>query len=189
MQNKKVKILGTVGILLIVAGVITNFMNSLKTDKEEIHRRMEVITSSYEVFKQDATTFSQVRDDLYINVFSEIYYETLKDNITVYFEKLKEYENTLDQVEKEALTLNENCKGIYYPEAEINTKCSAFSKSYEEMVNYFVNDVNQVNKNIDEYNKYQTENITGNVLLEKYHTTKKYIDFNQDKEYAGKEEV
>ena len=56
------------------------------------------------------------------------------------------------------------------------------------MVNYFINDVTQVNKNIEEFNKYNQENNTGVTLLQKYNTTKKYIDFNNDKEYAGKED-
>ena len=56
------------------------------------------------------------------------------------------------------------------------------------MVNYFVNDVTQVNNNIEEFNKYNNENNTGIAPLQKYNTTKKYIDFNDDKEYTGKEE-
>lgn len=189
VQNKKVKILATVGVALITIGVVTNFVMNLKSDKKEVNHRMEIITGAYEIFKTNANNFSQLRDDLYTDVFSEIYYETLKENIEIYKTKLKEYETTLEQVEKEALTLEKNCQGIYYPEASINTKCTTFAKSYEEMVNYFVNDVMQVNKNIEEYNKYQTENATGNILLEKYSTTKKYIDFNKDKKYEGKEEV
>lgn len=189
MQNKKAKVLATVGVVLIVIGVVTNFVMNLKSDKKEVNHRMELITSTYEIFKTNANNFSKLRDDLYTNVFSEIYYENLKENIEVYKTKLREYETTLEQVEKEALTLEKNCQDIYYPEASINTKCTTFAKSYEEMVNYFVNDVMQVNKNIEEYNTYQKENATGNILLEKYETTKKYIDFNKDKKYEGKEEV
>lgn len=189
MQNKKVKILATLGIFLIVVGMVTNFVTSLKTDKQEINKRMKVITGTYEVFKTNANTFSSLRDDLYTNVFSEIYYETLKENIAIYKTKLAEYEKSLEQIETEALTLQKNCRGVYYPEAEVNTKCTTYAKSYEEMVNYFVNDVTQVNNNIEEYNKYQTENATGNPLLEKYKTKKQYIDFNKDKKFEGKEEV
>ena len=41
-------------------------------------------------------------------------------------------------------------------------------KSNEEMVNYFMNDIVQVNQNIEEYNKYNEENGTGIPPIQKY---------------------
>ena len=40
----------------------------------------------------------------------------------------------------------------------------------------------------EEYNKYNQENQTGIAPVQKYNTTKKYIDFNKDSEYTGKED-
>ena len=94
----------------------------------------------------------------------------------------------LDEMAKIAEELKESCGDIYFPEADTNNKCQTYALSYEEMVNYFMNDIVQVNQNIEEYNKYNEENQTGIAPLQKYNTTKKYIDFNNDKEYAGKED-
>ena len=91
-------------------------------------------------------------------------------------------------MEKTVQELKENCNGIYFPESQTNNKCQTYATSYEEMVNYFINDITQVNQNIEEYNKYNQENATGIPPISKYSTTKDYIDFNGDKEYAGKED-
>ena len=82
----------------------------------------------------------------------------------------------------------ENCKDVYFPNADTNTKCQTYAITYEEMVNSVINDIKQVNQNIEDYNKYNEENNTGIPPIQKYNTTKKYIDFNNDKEYAGKED-
>ena len=84
--------------------------------------------------------------------------------------------------------MKNNCENIYFPSSDVNTKCKTATETYEEMVNYFINDITQVNQNIEDYNKYNQENNTKIAPVQKYNTTKKYIDFNDDNEYSGKEE-
>lgn len=187
-MTKQVKILASIGFLFIVAGLITNFTTSFTQDKEEVSRRMNVVNSSYETFKQEAKDFSTTRDNIYNNVFSNLYFETLNLSINNCLEELQKYEQKLDEMEKTVQELKENCNGIYFPESQTNNKCQTYATSYEEMVNYFINDITQVNQNIEEYNKYNQENATGIPPISKYSTTKDYIDFNGDKEYAGKED-
>ena len=185
---KRIKVLFSLSAFCIVLGLVLNFTTSLKHDKEEVASRMKTINAAYEVFKKETEQFSTTRDNLYDNVFSELYFETLNQTIPGCLEELQKYENVLNQVEVEAKALQENCQDIYFPSSDINTKCKTSLEKYEEMVNYFVNDITQVNQNIEEYNKYNQENQTGIAPVQKYNTTKKYIDFNKDSEYTGKED-
>ena len=185
---RKIKILFSLSAFCIILGLVLNFTTSFKQDKQEVAKRMKVINSTYELFKENTTEFSNTRDNLYDNVFSELYFETLNITIPNCLEELQKYENVLNQVETEAKRLQKNCQDIYFPSSDVNTKCQTSLEKYEEMVNYFVNDITQVNQNIEEYNKYNQENQTGIAPVQKYNTTKKYIDFNKDSEYTGKED-
>lgn len=187
-MTKQVKILFVLGIFLIIAGLITNFTMSFSADKEEVSKRMKEVNETYKVFKREASNFSNTRDNLYDNVFAELYFETLNLSINNCLIELEKYEQKLDEMEEIAEKLKASCGDIYFPETDINTKCKTYALSYEEMVNYFMNDIVQVNQNIEEYNKYNVENNTGVPPIQKYNTTKNYIDFNKDKKYAGKED-
>lgn len=187
-MTKRIKILFSLSAFCIVLGLILNFTVNFKLDKEEVAARMTVINATYELFKQNTREFSTTRDNLYDNVFSELYFETLNETIPNCLEELQKYEIVLDQVGKDAEKLKNNCENIYFPSSDVNTKCKTATETYEEMVNYFINDITQVNQNIEDYNKYNQENNTGIAPVQKYNTTKKYIDFNDDNEYSGKEE-
>lgn len=187
-MTKQVKILFSLGVFFIIVGLITNFTISFNADKEEVSIRMKQVNQTYQVFKREANVFSNTRDNLYDNVFSELYFENLNLSINNCLIELEKYEQKLDEMGKIAEELKNSCGNIYFPESDINSKCQTYALSYEEMVNYFMNDIVQVNQNIEQYNKYNEENKTGIAPIQKYNTTKKYIDFNNDKEYAGKED-
>lgn len=187
-MTKTVKILFALSFLLIISGIVANFTMSFSADKEEVSKRMKKVEKTYEVFKREASDFSTTRDNLYDNVFASLYFETLNTSINNCLIELEKYEQKLDEMEKVANELKETCGDLYFPESDTNTKCKNYATSYEEMVNYFMNDIVQVNQNIEEYNKYNEENQTGVAPIQKYSTTKKYIDFNNDNKYAGKED-
>lgn len=187
-MSRTVKILFSLGFIFIVLGLISTFTLGFKHDKQEVSKRMKLVNSAYETFKTEVKDFTTTRDDLYDNVFSELYFETLNLTINNCLKELEKYEQQLDEIEKVALKLQENCQDIYFPDKEANNKCQTFATSYEEIVNYFVNDIKQVNDNIKKYNTYNQENNTGIAPLQEYSTTKKYIDFNKDKKYEGKED-
>ena len=71
---KRIKVLFSLSAFCIILGVILNFTTSFKQDKQEVAKRMKVINSTYELFKENTTEFSNTRDNLYDNVFSELYY-------------------------------------------------------------------------------------------------------------------
>ena len=185
---RTIKILFSIGFIFIVLGLIMNFALGFKQDKQEVSKRMKLVNSAYETFKKEAKSFTTTRDNLYDNVLSELYFETLNLTINNCLEELEHYEQQLDEIEKIALDLQKNCQDIYFPDKQANNKCQTFAISYEQMVNYFVNDIKQVNDNIIKYNTYNQENNTGIAPVQEYSTTKKYIDFNKDNKYEGKED-
>ena len=75
---------------------------------------------------------------------------------------------------------------VYYPDGKVNTKCSNYKLIYEQVVNYFVSDINVYNENVKKYNEYQKNN-NSDLRVDKYKTSKVYIDYNNDNEYDGKE--
>ena len=78
------------------------------------------------------------------------------------------------------------CSNVYYPDGNINAKCSEFGGVYEQIVNAFVSDIKLYNDNINKYNEYAKEN-GSDTSLEAYKTEKKYIDYNKDKKFDGKD--
>ena len=87
---------------------------------------------------------------------------------------------------EKATGLNSLCGNAYYPEAEVNKICSNYKSVYEQAVNYFVTDINTYNENVSKYNIYQ-ESINSNLIIKEYKTSYKYIDYNGDKVFDGKE--
>lgn len=187
-MTRQVKILFCLGTILLITGLITNFTTSIKLDKAEVSKRMVTVEDTYESYKQQVINLNTTRDAIYEEVFSNLYFETLNLTINDCFKRLQDYEQQLDNIKTLVDTLQSNCENVYFPEKEVNNKCQTFQSSYEETVNYFINDIKQVNNYIEEYNVYNQENQTGIAPIQKYNTTKDYIDFNNDKEYVGKED-
>lgn len=188
MNKKKVIVIIGVIVLLILGGVVF-FIISFRQDKKATLKMMEEVNKEYDTFLKASNDFNIMRDTLYTDVFSDIYYDTLRENIDFYHQKLKEYETLVDSTTKAINKLDENCDGVYYPEAEANTKCMNFKEIYEQVVNCFVYDVNQINDNIEKYNEIQKEAGNNDGILKLYEHNKKFIDYNKDKEYLGKDGV
>lgn len=190
MKKKRVLIVVLIGITLIIWGIITLFISSVKKDQKEMNSRMETIITEYTKFSENIEKFNEERDNIHSSFLDDVFYETLEQNDVEYKNKLYDYEKKLSSISKETKRIREYCKsGIYYSSSDVNNKCNSFKQGYEEMVNYFVEDINLYNKNIADYNKWlDSEGKTESIKLEPYNTSKKYIDYNKDGEYSGKGE-
>lgn len=189
-KNKMIKILIIVGITCIVWGLIVMFISGVKKDQKEMNKRMESITKSYASFTKKIEEFNKTRDALHTEFLDKVYYETLATQDTGFKNKLKDYEEMVSNI---SLSTKDNLRkycvdDVYYSSAEVNNQCASFKSGYEEMVNTFVDDINRYNSNLAQYNKWLDDNgLTTSIHLEPYQTKKKYIDYNNDGEYAGKE--
>lgn len=188
MKNRKI-ITGmmTLSFVLIMAGGVSSFVIGLQQDKEEVYNRINYVNDEFEVFSTNTSVFESFRDELYNFVLSNVYYDTMYDDDKMVKSKLSNYENLVDELTKNTKKLDELCDDVYYPDSKVNTKCNNYKSIYEQVVNYFVSDINVYNENVDKYNEYQKSN-NSDLRVDKYKTDKKYIDYNSDKEYDGKEE-
>lgn len=189
-KNKTIKILIILGITLVVWGFIIMFIGSVKKDQKEMNERMDSIIKAYSKFEKKMDEFNEMRDSLHKEFLDKVYYETLVSQDTGYKNKLKEYEELVSKI---SLSTKDNLRkycvdDIYYSSSDVNNKCASFKLGYEEMVNSFVDDVNRYNSNLVQYNNWLDNNgKKDSIHLEAYETKKKYIDYNKDGEYSGKE--
>lgn len=171
---------------MIVFLIIGLFIGSMRKDKKETKKVMDLIIKDSEKFENSVVSFNEKREKVYSTIFVETYYDTIRENYETWNNQLKDYEQTIDQLETTSKNLKKYCNGMYYSKAEVNQKCNDFSSLYEEVVNTFVSDITSYNKMIKEYNEYMKEK-NSNETLNEYNTKKKYIDYNKDKSYSGKE--
>ncbi|MDD5888725.1 MAG: hypothetical protein PUC82_04475 [bacterium] len=187
MKKKAVLVLTIFGIISIGVGVGINFVYGLKKDQAATLLRMDDVSLEYKNFSSAVDEFNDIRNSLYLGVFENIYYDTMATTDVTVKETLAEYEGVVDKVTKAALELENLCGTIYFPDSNVNSECKSFGSVYEQIVNAFLSDVQLYNDNIVQYNNYQKGNGQTD-LLEEYKTDKKYIDYNNDKKYEGKEE-
>lgn len=187
MQNKKlIIILVVVGTFMIFMGSFSLLIVNFKSDQEATKKRCVDVDEVYRGFSEQVDNFNDIRNELYLSVFDQLYYENIGEINASVQDDLKNYEKTVDDVSVATKQLKNLCGDIYFADSSVNTKCSSYASVYEQIVNAFVSDVKFYNKSIDSYNDYQN-NLNLNNNLEHYNTSKKYIDYNNDKKYEGKE--
>lgn len=186
-NKTKILIIILVALFLIFCVLVVWLFISFKMDKEQTNGQMSKVNDVYDEFSLEIDNFNDVRNQLYLDVFENTYYDSLSTNDVKFKEAFTNYEKIVDVVVGKALRLEKYCKNVYYADSKVNTKCNEYGVVYEQVINAFVSDVKLYNKNIENYNEYQSDN-GGTLFLNSYVTKKKYLDYNGDKKYQGKEE-
>ena len=188
MKTKKIAYgLLVCSFVFIIAGGLSTFLMSLKSDHQQVLRRMDETSLEYEAFSTNVSLFEDYRDELYTEVLENVYYDTMYNDDVSVKTRLVEYEKLVDTIEKNTLELNNYCKDVYYPNAKVNSSCKNYKSIYEQVVNYFVSDIKAYNSNVSKYNDYQNA-IKSTLNIEEYKTKRTYIDYNEDSIFDGKEE-
>lgn len=177
----------TCSFILIVSGGVASFVLGLKQDHQETYERVNEVNNTFEVFSTNTTVFESLRDELYNDVFDNLYFDTMYQEDKNVRNTLSNYEHLVDELQKNTYELNKLCENAYYPDRLANSRCHNYKSIYEQVVNYFVGDIELYNENIEKYNEYQAS--LGTLYrLRSYNTNKVYIDYNQDNKFDGKEE-
>lgn len=184
--NKK-KIIIIITIILVFCIILFGiwFIYDLKKDQANTRKVMSEVDIYYDQFGDSIDSFNDIRNDLYLNVFENTYYDTLLQNDVVVKSLFLEYENSVNDVSDKASNLKMLCDMAYYPDKDINLKCRQFESVYEQVINAFKSDVDLYNLAIEDYNNYKEASDVG---LEKIKTNIDYIDYNRDGNYEGKDE-
>ena len=152
-MKKIAMIMMTFSFILIISGGVSSFVLGLKKDKQEIYNRINDVNDEFEVFSTNTSVFESFRDELYNVVLSNVYYDTMYDEDKAVKNKLSNYENLVDELTKNTKKLDNLCNDVYYPDSKVNTKCNNYKSIYEQVVNYYVTDINFYNKSVDDYQK------------------------------------
>lgn len=179
-------ILSVVGGIFLLTCLGIHFINNLKADREAMSKQIVEVKDVYKVFSGHIDTFNEIRNNLYSSVLDNVYYDTLATTDASVREAFTDYEKEVDGVESVVDKLAKYCDGIYYTDSSIMTKCKSYASVYEQVVNAYVSDVNLYNSIIDTYNESKEEGSAER--LTHIETKKKFIDYNKDKKYEGKEE-
>lgn len=185
-MKKKTKIMIIISVIIIIFLLVGLFIGSIAKDKKKTKEAMNLIIKDSEKFEKSVEKFNEKRDNIYTEVFTETYYDTIKEKYESWNNSLQDYEKVVDNIETTSKNLKKYCNGMYYSKSEVNQKCNDFISLYEEVNNTFISDIDAYNKIIKEYNEYMKEN-NSTETLNTYSTKKKYIDYNKDKTYSGKE--
>lgn len=177
----------TLSFIMIISGSVSCFISGLKNDQREVLHRIATVSDEFEEFSTQVSLFEEHRDFLYSNYLGNFYFDSMYQNSSDLNEQLSIYEKIVNSIKSYVIRLDSLCSDVYYPDGKINSKCVNYKNIYEQVVNYFVSDINLYNSYVKKYNTYQKEQ-SDFIKIEKYHTNKKYIDYNKDKKYDGKEE-
>lgn len=187
MQKKTViKILIITIILLLIAFGVYTFISSFKEDKEITKEKMKEITENYQKFNDSVLTFAKGRDYIY-NQRENTYLEEYAKNTDAWNKLIKDHQTNIENIEKNSKILKENCT-YKYADPNVNSKCTVFKSTYEAAMNYYISDIKSYNKSVNEYNEWAKNNNKNALNKGKLPIYKDYIDYDNDKEYFGKEE-
>lgn len=188
-MKKSLKIIGILFIIIVILFILAwIWASGLKEDQKETKKTMKLVLESYDNFNNRVEEFSNFRNKFY-EMKEDLYLETLNENAEEWNKFISDYAKSIEEVEKASKNLKDNCK-IKYGDVNTNSKCTTFKANYEAANNYYISDIKLYNDLIDDYEKWDKEE--GNhAKVEKgtYPVYKKYIDFDNDGEYFGKEEV
>ena len=187
ISRKFIYFILALGLMLIIAGGFSSFLAGLKKDRELVVRRMDDVSADYETFDTSVSLFGDYREDFHDSILENLYYETMYNSDTLVKNEFIKYESMVDDISETVKALDALCRDVYYPEGNINSMCMNYPTIYEQVVNYFLVDVNEYNDIVKQYNQYQNST-NSSYYVKEYSTTKKYIDYNGDKVFEGKEE-
>ena len=188
--NKKRKlaiIMIFISIFMISSGFISSLVIGLKEDKKMTYMRMDEVNLEYEDYSTMVSLFEEERDSMYGNVFNNITFDSMYANNKYINNKISNYEAMVDEIYKNIKKLDDLCSDMYYPDSNVNSICNNYKIIYEQVNNYFVQDIDNYNNNVNKYNEY-IKGVDPNLVIKKYETKKKYIDFDEDGEIIGKDD-
>ena len=161
----------------------------LKEDKADTQTKMDKILAAYPDFNEAVDNYSEMRNQFY-EYKEDLYIETLISNAEAWNTFIASYSDSIQAVEDAAQDLKENCQ-LEYGDVNVSTKCETFKVNYEAAHNYYISDAKLYNSLVDEYDEYNSENggIYPSVNKAELLIYTDYIDYDEDGEYFGKEEV
>ena len=141
---------------------------------------MEVINTNYKELQDNVLEYNNIRTE-YSSKIKDVYLDSFKDKIEEYNSLLDKYNKVIEKIDKNIDNIN-NKYNMLYNDININKVCNSYKVSYEKLINLYINDINNYNDKIKEYNEYKKDNIELNKIVHN-----NYIDYNKDNIYEGRD--
>lgn len=175
-----------IGCLMIFSGCVSSIIIGLREDRLSVLNRETSLHNEFEDFSTNVTVFELKRDTFYNETLNVINMDNIYTDDIAIKNKLSNYESIINEIDKKVGMLDNLCNDMYYPDTMSNSICTNYRSIYEQVVNYFVTDINLYNKKVDEYNN--SVKLSGNgVYINKYNTNKDFIDYNNDLRFDGRD--
>ena len=134
-MKKSLKVIGIVFIIIAILFVCAwIWASGLKEDQKETKKTMKLVLDSYDNFNNRVEEFSDYRNKFY-EMKEDLFLETLSEQALEWNKFIKEYADTISEVEKSSKNLKKNCQ-IKYGDVNTNSKCTTFKANYEAANNY-----------------------------------------------------
>ena len=187
-MKKKIIILIIILFLVTVSlyGLCTFIINFTK-DTTVTKEKMKEITENYDKFSATVLDFAKNRDYFY-ELRANTYLEEYASNIGFWNDLITNHASDIQKVETASKVLKADCT-LKFADPNVNSKCTVFKSTYEAAMNYFITDIISYNKSVDEYNEWAENNGQPKLEKGKFAIYDDYIDYDNDKEYCGEEDV
>ena len=183
-MKKKYLFIG-IGFVLFLTVIVCCLLliKSFNKDKQEVLENGNIINDSYDKVKSEVTEYNQMRIDI-ASLIDNFYYSTIANEYEANLEKFKKYDNIVNNITNEINVIDGKCNQIYQ-DKNINDICNNYKNDYETIVNVFVNDINNYNNKLANYNKDEEQYLE----LFKSSYISDYIDYNNDGMYLKKDDI
>lgn len=168
-------------IVLIICGSV-KFLIDLNNEKKETEVVVSAINDNYKELENNVNEYNKYRESIGDRL-STYYQESFSSNYEDIANEFKEYDKVIVNIKNNVEKINDNCGNRIFADSNINNICNGYKSLYEEMINVYLNDVNNFNRFVNTYNE-ENEN---KLSLFKSSTIDDYIDYDKDGEYKGME--
>ena len=170
----------TLGLMLLVVGFLFIYLNYSFGKENELKEKYRKINESYDVFEEKLEIITGEREIMTNNVVNNYYIDEVNDNYDKWIKIIQDYNKSIDEINKYKDLIINYCNQEYKDD-KVNSKCQSMILGYETAINYFVKDIDNFNKFIEEYNSNYPDNTY--VVYENLYN---YVDMNDDGNYIGK---
>jgi len=155
-------------IIICLIGIFLFWKLTTSIQEEEKMRKegIEEIQEKYDQLNILAENFNTKRQE-YNQLFQDLYLNTLKEKGELFSEKLKEYNDSLNELKKLASMIDEKCQRDYQ-DTTTSKNCNSSKKTMESAIEVLKQDVKKYNDLIENYNQWIKENNLEETELIKY---------------------
>lgn len=182
-DKKKIIIIAIIGTILVFGGTLFLVLRNMKEEERKEQETKENLVKYYEIFKENSDKFSDVKKEFNKKVLEDLFVESVVEDYDSWQEAIETYKEFVDDTLAKANDLQPYCVGKAYMDDNLNNYCNAYLINYETVNNYFIKDIEEFNKFIEEYLK---NNPKADAKIKKYEIDNniyKLIDANEDGEF------